>query len=193
MSRRTCWKLLWDIYVDAKGLIHYLYSFIGCSYPGEGWTGGLHCKSKKSLTLFSIFKSCFQRQFRQPPADTSSLNSLTSISGIISNTQITAGMTVIFIFLQTSQFLLMLLLLLLLQLLNSDFWSWLSEPNLCPSFPWTDSGLCIYHGSLTSKFSRLHSSHCILFPTQSCLPFYAFWTNLLHSLIILPTVSSLFS
>ena len=54
-----------------------------------------------------------------------------------------------------------------------------------------DSGLCIYHLFVWSNLSFLHNSQLITLPTQLCLVFYCFCTNLLHSLIMWLIVSSL--
>ena len=48
-----------------------------------------------------------------------------------------------------------------------------SRRSLCPSFSWTDSGLCIYHLFVWSNFNFLHSSQWITLPTQSCLVLYS--------------------
>ena len=47
------------------------------------------------------------------------------------------------------------------------------------------------HLILWSNFSFLHNSQFIILPTQSCLVFYSFCANLLHSLIMRLIVSSL--
>ena len=59
------------------------------------------------------------------------------------------------------------------------------------SFSMTDSGLCMYHLFLWSNFNFLHNSQWIILLTQSCLFLYSFCANLLHSLIMWLTVSSL--
>ena len=49
------------------------------------------------------------------------------------------------------------------------------------SFSRKDSGLCIYHFFVSSKFNFLHNSHWITFPTQSCLALYSCCASLLYS------------
>ena len=66
-----------------------------------------------------------------------------------------------------------------------------SQRRLCISFSRVDSGLCIYHLFVWSNLNFLHNSQWITFPTQSCLVFYSFCINWLHSLIMWLIVSSL--
>ena len=66
-----------------------------------------------------------------------------------------------------------------------------SHRSLCVSFSRTGSGLCIYHLLAWSNLNFLHISQVITLPTQSCLAFYSFCANLLHSLIMWSMVSSL--
>ena len=63
--------------------------------------------------------------------------------------------------------------------------------SLCVSFSWTVAGLCIYHLFLWSNLNFLHISQWITLPTESCLDFYSFCANLLHSLIMWLIDSSL--
>ena len=66
-----------------------------------------------------------------------------------------------------------------------------SHRSLCVSFSRTDAGLCIHHLLVWSNLNFLHISQWITLPTQSCLAFYSFCANLLHSLIMWLIVSSL--
>ena len=66
-----------------------------------------------------------------------------------------------------------------------------SPRGLCVSFSRTGTGLCIYHLFVWSNLYFLHISRWITLPTQSCLVFYSFCANLLHSLIMWLMVSSL--
>ena len=66
-----------------------------------------------------------------------------------------------------------------------------SQRNLCFSFCRTDSGLCIYLLFIWSNLNFLYNSLWMNFSTQSCLVFYSFCANLLHSLIIWLIFSSL--
>ena len=51
----------------------------------------------------------------------------------------------------------------------------------CVLFSRTDSGFCIDHLIVWSKFNLLPNSQLIAFPNQSCLVSYSFCANLLHS------------
>ena len=64
------------------------------------------------------------------------------------------------------------------------FWPGLGDPFVC-------SGLCIYHLFVWSNFNFLHISQWTTLPTQSCLAFYSFCANLLHSLIMWLILSSM--
>ena len=66
-----------------------------------------------------------------------------------------------------------------------------SHRSLCVSFSRTGAGLCIYHLLAWSNLNFLHISQWIPLPIQSCLAFYSFCANLLHSLIMWLIVSSL--
>ena len=66
-----------------------------------------------------------------------------------------------------------------------------SHRNLCVAFSKTGTGLRIYHLVVWSNFNFLHISQWITLPTQSCLALYSLCANLLHSLIMWLTVSSL--
>ena len=61
----------------------------------------------------------------------------------------------------------------------------------CESFSRTGAGLCICHLFVWSNWNFLHISQWITLPTQSCLAWYSFYANLLHSLIMWFIVSSL--
>ena len=66
------------------------------------------------------------------------------------------------------------------------------QRGLCISFSRIDSGLCIHYLFVSSNFNFfffLPNSQWITFPTQSCLVLYSFCTNLLHSLIIVSSLS----
>ena len=52
-----------------------------------------------------------------------------------------------------------------------------------------DSGLCIYHLFIWSNLNFLYNSQWITLPKQSCLALYSFCANLLHSLIIVSSLS----
>ena len=54
-----------------------------------------------------------------------------------------------------------------------------------------DSGLCIYHLVVWSKFNLLHNSQWNIFPTQLCLVLYSLCANLLHLLTMWLIISSL--
>ena len=58
-------------------------------------------------------------------------------------------------------------------------------------FSRTDSGLCVYHLVAWGKFNFLHNCQCVTFPIQSCRVLYSLCANLLHSLTIWLTVSTL--
>ena len=64
-----------------------------------------------------------------------------------------------------------------------------SHSSLCVSFSRAGAGLCIYHLLVWSNISFLHISKWITLPTQSCLAFYSFCANLLHSFIMWLMVS----
>ena len=66
-----------------------------------------------------------------------------------------------------------------------------SHRSLCVSFSRTGAGLCIYHLLVGSNLNFLHISQWITLPTQLCLALYSLCANLLHSLIMWLTVSSL--
>ena len=66
-----------------------------------------------------------------------------------------------------------------------------SHRSLCVSFSRIAAGLFIYHLLVWSNLNFLHISPWITLPTQSCLAFYSFYANLLHSLIMWLMVSSL--
>ena len=66
-----------------------------------------------------------------------------------------------------------------------------SQKGLCVSFSRTDAVLCIYHFFVWSNSNFLHNFQMITSHTQSCLVLYSFCANLLHSLIIWLTFSSL--
>ena len=66
-----------------------------------------------------------------------------------------------------------------------------SHESLCVLFSRTGAGLCIYLLFVWSNLNFLHISQWITLPTQSCLVLYSFCANLLHSLIMWLTVSSL--
>ena len=55
------------------------------------------------------------------------------------------------------------------------------------SFSRTYSGLCIYHWFVWSNFNFLHNSQWII--TLSCLVIYSFCTSLLHSWLIVLSIS----
>ena len=67
-----------------------------------------------------------------------------------------------------------------------------SQRSLCLLLSRTDFGLSIYHLFIWSNLIFLHNSQWITLPTQSCLVLYPFCANLLHSLIMRLSVSSLF-
>ena len=66
-----------------------------------------------------------------------------------------------------------------------------SHRSLCVAFSRTGAGLCIYHLLAWSNLNFLHIPQWITLPTQSCLALYSLCANLLHSLIMRLTVSSL--
>ena len=66
-----------------------------------------------------------------------------------------------------------------------------SQKSLCVSFSRFDARVCIYHSFLWSNFNFLHNSQLINLLIQSCLVLYSFCANLLHSLIMRLTISSL--
>ena len=66
-----------------------------------------------------------------------------------------------------------------------------SHKSLCVSFSRTGAGLCTYHLLVWSNLNFLHISRWVTLPTQSCLVFYSFCANLLHSLIMWLMVSYL--
>ena len=68
-------------------------------------------------------------------------------------------------------------------LILGDQFVWKSQKSLCASFSRRDDGLCIYHLFVWSVWNFLHNFQMITLPTQSCLVWYAFCDNLLHSLI----------
>ena len=64
-----------------------------------------------------------------------------------------------------------------------------SQRILCMSFSRMDYSLCIYNFIVWSNFNLLHSSQSITQPTRSCMVLFSFGASLLHSLIILSTIS----
>ena len=93
-----------------------------------------------------------------------------------------------------ADFLLFLLIIIGSGLLAEIRWSVYiskSHRSLCVSFSRTGTGLCIYHLLAWSNLNFWHISRWITLPTQSCLALNSFCTNLLHSLIMWLTVSSL--
>ena len=66
-----------------------------------------------------------------------------------------------------------------------------SHRSLCKSYSRTGAGLCIYHLFVWSNWNFLHISQWTTLPTQSCLALYSLCANLLHSLIMWLSVSSL--
>ena len=58
-----------------------------------------------------------------------------------------------------------------------------SHRSLCESLSRTDSGLYIYYLFVWSNLNFLHNSQWITLSDQSCLVLYAFFANLLHSLM----------
>ena len=59
-----------------------------------------------------------------------------------------------------------------------DYVFCLKIPNDLNLFSRTDSGLCLYHLSIWSKFSCLHKFWLVAFPTQSCLLLFSFCASL---------------
>ena len=68
-----------------------------------------------------------------------------------------------------------------------------SHRSLCVSFSRTGAGLCVFHLLVWSNLNFFHISRWITLLTQSCLALYSFCANLLHSLIMWLSVSSLLS
>ena len=66
-----------------------------------------------------------------------------------------------------------------------------SHRSLCVLFSRTSTGLCIYYLFVWSNLNFMLISQWITLPTQSFLVLYSFCANLLHSLIMWLTVSSL--
>ena len=66
-----------------------------------------------------------------------------------------------------------------------------SHGSLCVLFSRTGASLCICHLFVWSHLNFLHISQWITLPTESCLVFYSFCANLLHSLIMWVMVPSL--
>ena len=93
-----------------------------------------------------------------------------------------------------SQILFFLLIIIRSGLLNVVWWSVCilkSHRGLCVSFSRIGAGLCTYHLLVWSNLNFLHISQWITLQTQSCLAFYSYCANLLHSLIMWLTASSL--
>ena len=79
-------------------------------------------------------------------------------------------------------------------LLAEILWSvcmWKSYRSFCVLFSRTGAGLCIFHLFVWSNLNFLHISQWITLTTRSCLVLYFFCANLLHSLRMPLTVSSL--
>ena len=88
---------------------------------------------------------------------------------------------------------------LLLIIIRSGLWTEIwwsvymskSQRSLWRSFSRTGAGLCMYNLFVWSNLYSLHISQWITLPIRSCLVFYSFCANLLHSLIVWLIVSSL--
>ena len=92
------------------------------------------------------------------------------------------------------QVLFFLLIIIRSDLLAEIRWSMCmskSYRSLCALFSKTGAGLYLYHLFVWSNFDFLHISQWITLSTQSWLVLYSFSANLLQSLIIWLTVSSL--